>query len=155
PNNSAGCMVRSAPLPQANAFAGQYRSQPQQMRSGWLGLWGNFLAMVSLRQRSSASRLCLVHPPALIDIKVFSRIPRWYLLRGMGAGFGLAQASGGPPEEGARIAHLASRELQALRIAVLTIGGTGTLANDGSGQVVADALEEDGHILHERALVPA
>lgn len=45
PNSSAGCWVRSEPLPQASAFAGQYRSQPQQMRSGWLGLCGNFLAM--------------------------------------------------------------------------------------------------------------
>lgn len=43
-------MVRLAPLPQANALAGQYRSQPQQMRSGWLGFVGNFLAMVSFLQ---------------------------------------------------------------------------------------------------------
>ena len=43
-------MVRLAPLPQASDLAGQYRSQPQQMRSGWLGFVGNFLAMVSFPQ---------------------------------------------------------------------------------------------------------
>ncbi|WP_225786585.1 molybdenum cofactor biosynthesis protein B [Pseudomonas sp. Marseille-P8916] len=52
------------------------------------------------------------------------------------------------------MAHLASREFQALRIAVLTISDTRTLANDGSGQALVDGLEEAGHILHERALVP-
>lgn len=35
--------MRSVPLPQAIAFAGQYRSQPQQMRWGFFGATGNFL----------------------------------------------------------------------------------------------------------------
>src|SRR5688572_15397706 len=42
---SAGCIVLSEPLPHARELAGQYLSQPQQMRSGCLGLIGKFLAM--------------------------------------------------------------------------------------------------------------
>ncbi|WP_449430270.1 molybdenum cofactor biosynthesis protein B [Pseudomonas putida] len=52
------------------------------------------------------------------------------------------------------MAHLASSEFQALRIAVLTISDTRTQANDGSGQTLVDGLQEAGHILQERALVP-
>ncbi|QHG68057.1 molybdenum cofactor biosynthesis protein B [Pseudomonas putida] len=52
------------------------------------------------------------------------------------------------------MAHLALSEFQALRIAVLTISDTRTLATDGSGQTLVDGLQEAGHILHDRALVP-
>ncbi len=52
------------------------------------------------------------------------------------------------------MAHLALSEFQALRIAVLTISDTRTLATDGSGQTLIDGLQQAGHILHERALVP-
>jgi len=44
PNNSTGCWVRSEPLPHSIESAAQYRSQPQQSRSGCWGLIGNFLA---------------------------------------------------------------------------------------------------------------
>jgi len=37
--------VRSEPLPQRMASGGQYLSQPQQMRSGFLGFKGKGLAM--------------------------------------------------------------------------------------------------------------
>lgn len=43
PKVSAGCWVRSEPLPQAMSLAGQYLSQPQQTRSGCDGWIGNFL----------------------------------------------------------------------------------------------------------------
>lgn len=52
------------------------------------------------------------------------------------------------------MAHLSNVEFQALRIAVLTISDTRTLATDGSGQTLIDALEGAGHALYERALVP-
>lgn len=52
------------------------------------------------------------------------------------------------------MAHLALSEFQALRIAVLTISDTRTLATDGSGQTLVDGLQAAGHILHDRALVP-
>jgi hypothetical protein len=54
PNVSTGCCVRSAPFPQAIESAGQYLSQPQQMRSGLLGWMGNFLAIACylLRNRN-------------------------------------------------------------------------------------------------------
>jgi len=45
PNSSIGCCVRSEPLPQRMASGEQYWSQPQQMRSGFLGLRGKGLAM--------------------------------------------------------------------------------------------------------------
>ena len=45
PNNSTGCCARSEPLPQHMESAGQYLSQPQQIRSGCAGCIGNFLAM--------------------------------------------------------------------------------------------------------------
>ncbi|MNG86409.1 Molybdenum cofactor biosynthesis protein B [compost metagenome] len=52
------------------------------------------------------------------------------------------------------MAHLALSEFQALRIAVLTISDTRTLATDGSGQTLVDGLQDAGHILQDRALVP-
>lgn len=51
------------------------------------------------------------------------------------------------------MAHLSNVEFQALRIAVLTISDTRTLATDTSGQTLAEALEAAGHALYERALV--
>ena len=45
PSISAGCWVRSEPLPHSIAFTEQKRSQPQQVRSGCLGCSGNFFAM--------------------------------------------------------------------------------------------------------------
>ncbi|EJT85313.1 hypothetical protein PPS11_10318 [Pseudomonas putida S11] len=62
-------MVRLAPLPQANDLAGQYRSQPQQMRSGWLGFVGNFLGMVSFPQ-DYVPNLYLGPLLSLIDINI-------------------------------------------------------------------------------------
>ncbi|MGQ7958021.1 molybdenum cofactor biosynthesis protein B [Pseudomonas sp. SP16.1] len=52
------------------------------------------------------------------------------------------------------MAHLANPEFQALRIAVLTVSDTRNLSTDGSGQTLIGALEEAGHALYERALVP-
>ncbi|RCL27504.1 molybdenum cofactor biosynthesis protein B [Pseudomonas sp. AFG_SD02_1510_Pfu_092] len=52
------------------------------------------------------------------------------------------------------MAHLALSAFQALRIAVLTISDTRTLATDGSGQTLVDGLQEAGHVLQDRALVP-
>ena len=51
------------------------------------------------------------------------------------------------------MAHLASSQFQALRIAVLTISDTRTLETDTSGQVLIDGLTAAGHHLHERAIV--
>ncbi len=45
PNSSAGCCVRSDPLPQASSFEAQNLSQPQQLRSGCGGFNGNFFAI--------------------------------------------------------------------------------------------------------------
>lgn len=45
PSNSAGCWVRSEPLPQPMASFAQYLSHPQQIRSGCLGCRGNFFAI--------------------------------------------------------------------------------------------------------------
>ncbi|MCY1272395.1 Molybdenum cofactor biosynthesis protein B [compost metagenome] len=50
--------------------------------------------------------------------------------------------------------HLSSAEFQSLRIAVLTVSDTRTLATDTSGQTLAEHLEAAGHALFERALVP-
>ena len=44
PSSSAGCCVRSEPLPQPRASLEQYLSQPQQMRSGCLGWRGKVFA---------------------------------------------------------------------------------------------------------------
>ena len=54
PNSSAGCWVRSEPLPQTILSAAQYRSQPQQLRSGRGGLMGNFLRAMGLRDGVAA-----------------------------------------------------------------------------------------------------
>ncbi|MCY1440191.1 hypothetical protein D9M71_564560 [compost metagenome] len=70
-------MVRLAPLPQANDLAGQYRSQPQQMRSGWLGFVGNFLGMVSFPQRQTDLRLCCVPASGLIEINLGEEYSRY------------------------------------------------------------------------------
>ena len=43
PKSSAGCSVATLPLPQTKASVEQYRSQPQQTRSGWAGFIGNRL----------------------------------------------------------------------------------------------------------------
>lgn len=51
------------------------------------------------------------------------------------------------------MAHLSNTPFQALRIAVLTISDTRTLATDTSGKVLVEALESAGHALHEHALV--
>lgn len=51
------------------------------------------------------------------------------------------------------MAHLSSAEFQALRIAVLTVSDTRTLATDSSGQTLIEGLEAAGHALVERALV--
>lgn len=45
PNSSAGCCVLSDPLPQISEWAGQYLSQPQQLRSGCGGSRGNFFVI--------------------------------------------------------------------------------------------------------------
>ena len=41
-----------------------------------------------------------------------------------------------------------------LRICVLTVSDSRTLADDSSGEYLAAALTEAGHVLHERALLP-
>ena len=46
PSNSIGCWIRSQPLPHCKSSSLQYLSQPQQIRSGFFGKMGNFLAMV-------------------------------------------------------------------------------------------------------------
>lgn len=51
------------------------------------------------------------------------------------------------------MAHLAEQAFQSLRIAVLTVSDTRTLATDTSGQTLIELLEADGHALIERAIV--
>lgn len=46
------------------------------------------------------------------------------------------------------------RQFVPVRIAVLTVSDTRTLETDTSGGWLADAVEEAGHILAERAIVP-
>lgn len=50
--------------------------------------------------------------------------------------------------------HLSSTEFLSLRIAVLTVSDTRSLATDTSGQTLIEALEMAGHALYDRALVP-
>ena len=50
PKSSNGCCVRSEPLPHFIESAAQYRSQPQQIRSGLAGREGNFF--ISCRSRN-------------------------------------------------------------------------------------------------------
>ncbi|HEY0334386.1 MAG TPA: molybdopterin-binding protein, partial [Stenotrophomonas sp.] len=45
-------------------------------------------------------------------------------------------------------------DLIALRLCVLTVSDSRTLADDKSGDYLAAALAEAGHILHDRALAP-
>ena len=47
-----------------------------------------------------------------------------------------------------------SRQFIPVRIAVLTVSDTRTIADDKSGQTLADRVEEAGHILADRAIVP-
>jgi molybdenum cofactor biosynthesis protein B len=55
--------------------------------------------------------------------------------------------------EASSMAHLSSADFQALRIAVLTVSDTRSLATDTSGQTLIEGLEAAGHALVERALV--
>lgn len=41
-----------------------------------------------------------------------------------------------------------------LRLCVLTVSDSRRLADDRSGDYLADALTQEGHVLHERALCP-
>jgi len=50
--------------------------------------------------------------------------------------------------------NMGEREFQALNIAVLTVSDTRTLADDASGQTLAERLTGTGHRLAERAIVP-
>ncbi len=45
-------------------------------------------------------------------------------------------------------------DLIPLRLCVLTVSDSRTLAEDTSGAYLADALRDAGHVLHERALAP-
>ena len=46
------------------------------------------------------------------------------------------------------------RQFVPVRIAVLTVSDTRTMADDKSGQTLADRIAEAGHILADRAIVP-
>ncbi|MDG2526383.1 molybdenum cofactor biosynthesis protein B [Stenotrophomonas sp. HITSZ_GD] len=48
----------------------------------------------------------------------------------------------------------AHTDLIPLRLCVLTVSDSRTLAEDTSGAYLCDALAEAGHVLHERALAP-
>lgn len=48
----------------------------------------------------------------------------------------------------------AHTDVAPLRIAVLTVSDSRSLAEDTSGDYLAHALAEDGHVLHERVLLP-
>ncbi len=52
PNISMGCCVLPLPFPQPRLFAGQYLSQPQQIRSGKAGLIGNCFAKTNTHSDS-------------------------------------------------------------------------------------------------------
>lgn len=47
-----------------------------------------------------------------------------------------------------------TRHFHPLNICVLTVSDTRTQANDTSGQKLVDLLTSDGHLLHERQLIP-
>jgi molybdopterin adenylyltransferase len=47
-----------------------------------------------------------------------------------------------------------ARQFIPIRIAVLTVSDTRTLGDDKSGRTLADRIEEAGHILADRAIVP-
>jgi molybdopterin adenylyltransferase len=48
----------------------------------------------------------------------------------------------------------ASNQFKPLSLCVLTVSDSRTLDNDTSGQYLIDALQSEGHTLHERALLP-
>lgn len=48
----------------------------------------------------------------------------------------------------------AHADLIPLRLCVLTVSDTRTLADDTSGAYLAEALADAGHVLHERAIAP-
>jgi molybdenum cofactor biosynthesis protein B len=48
----------------------------------------------------------------------------------------------------------ASADFIPLRLCVLTVSDSRTLAEDGSGDYLAGAVRDAGHVLHERALLP-
>ncbi|HZH43874.1 MAG TPA: molybdenum cofactor biosynthesis protein B [Lysobacter sp.] len=48
----------------------------------------------------------------------------------------------------------ATRDFIPLRLAVLTVSDTRTLPEDTSGDYLVHALADDGHVLHERVLLP-
>jgi molybdenum cofactor biosynthesis protein B len=48
----------------------------------------------------------------------------------------------------------ASADFIPLRLCVLTVSDSRSLAEDGSGDYLASALREAGHVLHARALLP-
>jgi molybdenum cofactor biosynthesis protein B len=50
--------------------------------------------------------------------------------------------------------HLSNDTFHSLRIAVLTVSDTRTLATDTSGQTLIESVEAAGHALFERAIVP-
>ncbi|MCY1394852.1 Molybdenum cofactor biosynthesis protein B [compost metagenome] len=52
------------------------------------------------------------------------------------------------------MSHLATQEFQSLQIAVLTVSDTRNLSTDTSGQTLANLLQDAGHQLAERRLVP-
>ena len=47
-----------------------------------------------------------------------------------------------------------SKAFLPLSLCVLTVSDSRTLANDTSGDYLADALQTEGHVLHARALLP-
>lgn len=59
PISSAGCCVRSEPLPQLSESAEQYLSHPQQIRSGCFGFSGIFLIISSFQKNKAG---CSAHP---------------------------------------------------------------------------------------------
>ena len=61
PSSSIGCWIRSEPLPHCKSVAAQYLSQPQQMRSGFLGKIGNFLAINAALQLIFAALYAYIH----------------------------------------------------------------------------------------------
>ena len=50
--------------------------------------------------------------------------------------------------------HITSGEKRMLKIAVLTVSDTRTRANDTSGNYLAEAIQEEGHRVEDRILIP-
>jgi hypothetical protein len=67
PKSSNGCWVRSEPLPHFMECAAQYKSHPQQIRSGFAGRPGNFFMigaafrLVSMNLELMADQIHLVY----------------------------------------------------------------------------------------------